>query len=94
MPFPVHFFLIGSGVRLSSIGLTTSGGLCENSTKVRRNRYARRKPELSDAEVRAILVQAMADVADPALVYAFLKDRRLRLRRKRKAASKEVAASV
>jgi hypothetical protein len=32
------------------------------------------KPELSDAEVRDILVHAMADVgADPALVYAFQK---------------------
>jgi len=32
------------------------------------------KPDLSDAEVREILVQAMADVgADPALVYAFQK---------------------
>jgi hypothetical protein len=32
------------------------------------------KPNLSDAEVREILVQAMADVgADPALVYAFQK---------------------
>jgi hypothetical protein len=32
------------------------------------------KPEPTDAEVRAILVQAMADVgADPALVYAFQK---------------------
>jgi hypothetical protein len=32
------------------------------------------KPELTDAEVRDILVHAMADVgADPALVYAFQK---------------------
>jgi hypothetical protein len=32
------------------------------------------KPNLSDAEVREILVHAMADVgADPALVYAFQK---------------------
>jgi len=34
----------------------------------------KRKADLSDAEVRAILVHAMADVgADPALVYAFQK---------------------
>ena len=39
-----------------------------------RRKNQRPKPEPSDAEVRAILVQAMADVgADPALVYAFQK---------------------
>jgi hypothetical protein len=33
-----------------------------------------RKPDLSDTEVREVLVHAMADVgADPALVYAFQK---------------------
>jgi hypothetical protein len=39
-----------------------------------RRKRQRRKPTLSDAEVRDILVHAMADVgADPALVYAFQK---------------------
>ena len=34
----------------------------------------KQKPELTDAKVREILAQAMADVgADPALVYAFQK---------------------
>lgn len=37
-------------------------------------RGRRKGQQLSDAEVRSILVQAMADVgADPALVYAFQK---------------------
>jgi hypothetical protein len=41
---------------------------------VQRHKSRKRKPELTDAEVRAILVRAMADVgADPALVYAFQK---------------------
>jgi hypothetical protein len=39
-----------------------------------RQKRRKEKPELSDAQVREILVQAMADVgADPALVYAFQK---------------------
>lgn len=38
------------------------------------HRSRKTKADLSDAEVREILVQAMADVgADPALVYAFQK---------------------
>ena len=37
-------------------------------------RSTSRMPEASDAEVRAILVSAMADVgADPAVIYAFQK---------------------
>ena len=39
-----------------------------------RSKRDKRKPKPTDAEVRDILVQAMADVgADPALVYAFQK---------------------
>jgi transcriptional/translational regulatory protein YebC/TACO1 len=38
------------------------------------HRSCKTKPNLSDAEVREILVHAMADVgADPVLVYAFQK---------------------
>jgi hypothetical protein len=41
---------------------------------VERRKNRKRKPKLSDAEVRGILVHAMADVgADPGLVYAFQK---------------------
>jgi transcriptional/translational regulatory protein YebC/TACO1 len=41
---------------------------------VQRQKSHKRKPDLSDAEVREILVHAMAEVgADPALVYAFQK---------------------
>jgi hypothetical protein len=41
---------------------------------VKRHNPRKRKQDLSDAEVRDILVHAMADVgADPALVYAFQK---------------------
>ena len=41
---------------------------------VPKNKRNKPKPDLSDAEVRDILVHAMADVgADPALVYAFQK---------------------
>ena len=41
---------------------------------VPRKKRAALKPNLSDAEVRDILVHAMADVAaDPAFVYAFQK---------------------
>jgi hypothetical protein len=41
---------------------------------MQRQKGRKRKPELTDAEVRAVLVNAMADVgADPALVYAFQK---------------------
>ena len=47
---------------------------CDNWLIVQRHKSRKRKPALSDAEVREILVQAMADVgADPALVYAFQK---------------------
>ena len=46
----------------------------DNWLTVKRHKRRKRKPELSDAEVRKILVHAMADVgADPALVYAFQK---------------------
>ena len=39
-----------------------------------RHTTRKRKPDLSDTEVRGLLVHAMADVgADPALVYAFQK---------------------
>jgi hypothetical protein len=39
-----------------------------------REKCRKNNPELTDAQVREILVQAMADVgADPALVYAFQK---------------------
>ena len=39
-----------------------------------RHKRRKQKPDLSDAEVRDILVHSMADVgADPALVYAFQK---------------------
>jgi transcriptional/translational regulatory protein YebC/TACO1 len=41
---------------------------------LRGQKQDRPKPDLSDAEVRAILMNAMAEVgADPALVYAFQK---------------------
>jgi hypothetical protein len=40
-----------------------------------RHKRPKEKPELTDEEVRAILVRSMADVgADPALVYAFQKN--------------------
>ena len=45
-----------------------------NSVIVKQHTSRKEKPDLSDAEVRDILVHAMADVgADPALVYAFQK---------------------
>ena len=41
---------------------------------VQQHKHSKRKADLSDAEVRDILVHAMADAgADPALVYAFQK---------------------
>ena len=44
----------------------------DNALTVQPKKGRKQKTDLSDAEVRAILVQAMADVgADPALVYAF-----------------------
>ena len=46
----------------------------DNFLTMQLHRSRKPKPNLSDAEVREILVQAMADVgADPALVYAFQK---------------------
>lgn len=49
-------------------------GWCDNLLMAQRHKRRKQKPDLSDAEVRAILVSAMADVgADPALVYAFQK---------------------
>jgi hypothetical protein len=46
----------------------------DNFLTMQPHRSREPKPNLSDAEVREILVQAMADVgADPALVYAFQK---------------------
>jgi hypothetical protein len=54
--------------------LTIAGRLWHNSFTVRRPDNPKAKPDFSDAEVRDILVHAMADVgADPALVYAFQK---------------------
>ena len=47
---------------------------CDNLFMAERQKRRKRNPELSDAEVRDVLVHAMADVgADPALVYAFQK---------------------
>ena len=49
-------------------------GSWDNRDAVPRSKRAKVKPEPTDAEVRDILVHAMADVgADPALVYAFQK---------------------
>jgi hypothetical protein len=49
-------------------------GWCDNLLMAERHKRRKRKPEPSDAEVRDILVNALADVgADPALVYAFQK---------------------
>jgi len=46
----------------------------DTSIKVRKRKRNQPKPDLSDAEVRSVLVNAMAEVgADPALVYAFRK---------------------
>ncbi len=46
----------------------------DNLFTMKPGRGRRKGQQLSDAEVRSILVQAMADVgADPALVYAFQK---------------------
>jgi hypothetical protein len=47
---------------------------CDNRFMAIERKRRKPNPEPSDADVRAILVQAMADVgADPALVYAFRK---------------------
>ena len=44
----------------------------DNRDAVPRSTNRKRNPDLSDSQVREILVHAMADVgADPALVYAF-----------------------
>ena len=41
---------------------------------MQRRKRSQPKPDLNDAEVRSVLVKAMAEVgADPALVYAFQK---------------------
>jgi hypothetical protein len=46
----------------------------DNLFMPQRHKRRKKKPELADEEVRAILVQSMADVgADPVLVYAFQK---------------------
>lgn len=43
-------------------------------TTVPKRKRNRPKPDLSDAEVRSVLVNAMAEIgADPAFVYAFRK---------------------
>lgn len=62
---------------------------------MQRHKGRKGKPELTDAEVRAVLVTAMADVgADPALVLRVPENRHLRLRRKRKAVAQREAQSL
>jgi len=64
------FALVGNLPLLVPIRL----GWCDNLLMAERHKRRKQKPEPTDAEVRAILVNAMADVgADPALVYAFQK---------------------
>jgi hypothetical protein len=64
----------GAGVASDYPHLTIAGRLWHNSFTVRHPDNPKAKLDFSDAEVRDILVHAMADVgADPALVYAFQK---------------------